>query len=357
KIKQIAHRRIYDTIGCSITFPEDPNNPINYQFDIKIKINGIDVDIAFTTKPRMSFTTIEMPQIIYVGEAEQGTQTIRDDFKGTIYEGHLITEIAAYKNVNDSPIDEQTTKEELKYTVDIAAAMVGVSLSPQFVYQMILEEVNYWTTDNKRKWETSPLQVTAIDRIEYEPNDLLKKLKQTLPIQFHSNYAKTHAAKWLIRAWSEKDPIMQFLALFIPIEIILKGEKPDINVEEQEAHKKTLGRIKELISRQKDPDLTQCFKKLLQEQKAPPLILRFQARAKRVNPTNWKTDVDAFTAFNKIRNNLIHQGDPAIAVTTRVTPEQVISLMDIANHYVSNELFELPTDTRKPLVSVGNFPA
>ena len=53
----------------------------------------------------------------------------------------------------------------------------------------------------------------------------------------------------------------------------------------------------------------------------------------------WEQDVTAFRKFNRIRNSLMHQGEPGVQLVVSVSDEEVRQLEDLTERYVSYKLF------------------
>ena len=72
---------------------------------------------------------------------------------------------------------------------------------------------------------------------------------------------------------------------------------------------------------------------------SPPLAERFANWAAKAALPGWKNDVAAFRRFYKMRNSLVHQGQAGVEFRVTVEPEDVRTLEDIAERYVSLALF------------------
>jgi hypothetical protein len=145
------------------------------------------------------------------------------------------------------------------------------------------------------------------------------------------------ALSWLIRAWAEQEPISKFLALFIPLEMVLQGYGGG---DQPETERRT-ELIRQLIATHggdSGEELLRYFEHLLKLQK-PGLPARFRQMAQQVAMPGWERDADAFTRFNQLRNALLHRGDPGIRLVVSVSEEEVRQLQDIVERYVSQCLF------------------
>ncbi len=54
----------------------------------------------------------------------------------------------------------------------------------------------------------------------------------------------------------------------------------------------------------------------------------------------WENDIQAFKKFNRIRNSLIHRGDPKVKIHVSVGAEETQALEDLTERYVNYYLFQ-----------------
>lgn len=106
------------------------------------------------------------------------------------------------------------------------------------------------------------------------------------------------AFEWLLRAWTVRDSIERFMALFIPLEIMLNNSNIGFKPSNKEL-------IDELGKSVQDSKLLKEVKDRIQYWR-PPLAIRFEFLAEKYALDGWKQDVKAFRKFNKMRNDLFH---------------------------------------------------
>ena len=140
---------------------------------------------------------------------------------------------------------------------------------------------------------------------------------------------------WLVRAWRERDPVFQFLSLFIPLEVCLTGFKPDAE----------LGTCISLIRSRMEglnPDdeaRLNTFLARVSSNLRPSITGRFETMAASAKLPGWESDIKAFKRFNRIRNELIHQGKKAVKLHITVDDNTKFALKDLVERYVSKCLF------------------
>jgi hypothetical protein len=147
--------------------------------------------------------------------------------------------------------------------------------------------------------------------------------------------------RWMLRAWVERDIISKFTALFIPLEIILSGYGKENEYDKEKLKK--YEQIRELISGKPESEaLLKLFNSLVQSQQ-PSLVSRFEGLANEAKLAGFESHVIAFKRFNKIRNKLLHQGDPNVKLEVPINDEsleqETQQLEDLVERYVSWTLF------------------
>jgi len=141
----------------------------------------------------------------------------------------------------------------------------------------------------------------------------------------------TPAFSWLVRAWNERDNVLKFVSLFIPLEIATAGIKGAPRVPEH-----VLKELRRIVDENSvgDETLLAHLNSLIGNQANLSLIDRFEILAKKVQPNCWEDDVAAFKKFNKMRNNLVHRGDKTTSQLVTVGKEQVIDLQILVEKYL-----------------------
>ncbi len=177
--------------------------------------------------------------------------------------------------------------------------------------------------------------------------------------------------------WGEQDDINRFIALFLPLELLLAGQSPtdpDVSNTSDVTSRQLRGILKQLIHKhggQNSSALRDYLANL--EPKRPALLARFTAYAQKVGLPTWESDVAKFNRFNRMRNDLFHgRGLSAfdhetfeptteapllgkLNVETAKLQQALRSLTDLTERYVSQAVFGdtniyLSRDRRKGLV-------
>jgi hypothetical protein len=145
---------------------------------------------------------------------------------------------------------------------------------------------------------------------------------------------------WLMRAWNEKELVYKFLALFIPLEMVLNN----VSLKSLPEIRQQTRAIRSLINRhggESKGQLLAFFNDMAQGLR-PPLSARFEVLAQAARMPGWQLDIEAFKRFNSMRNALVHRGDRHIKLAiTSDSPDEndVQTLEDLAERYVSYALF------------------
>jgi hypothetical protein len=143
---------------------------------------------------------------------------------------------------------------------------------------------------------------------------------------------------WLIRAWAERDIIAKFNALFIPLEMILDGVSGALSAD-LSSH---IQALQDFIQAQGGEETERLHKSLIEvvSKIRPSLIDRFNTFAEQSKMPGWETDIQAFKMFNRIRNGLLHRGDPNVRIHVTVGEEETLALEDLTERYVNYYLFQ-----------------
>ena len=95
--------------------------------------------------------------------------------------------------------------------------------------------------------------------------------------------------------------------------------------------------IRQLIvnSEKEDQKRLLMFIDQLEKSQQPSLVTRFEVLARVAKLSGYEADIIAFKKFNRIRNFLLHRGDPSIKLTVSVGEEETQQLEDLVERYVS----------------------
>ena len=237
-------------------------------------------------------------------------------------------------------------EEPLKETIDLIAGVVGLRFHKRLVLELINENPLVLLLDSNDDFVLN----LAGDFLTVVPGEVWLKqeglvgLGSLLPIVGAAKpEAREHGAtvfKWLLRAWSQQDMVSTFVALFVPLEIILQG----YGGEGQETYKEHADAVKNLIRRyggdEKDT-LLEYFNRL-KGSWGPSLQSRFESIAREAEEAgfpNREADVEAFKKFNRIRNALLHRGEGNVELQVTVGQDQTQQLEDLVERYIHFALF------------------
>jgi hypothetical protein len=103
--------------------------------------------------------------------------------------------------------------------------------------------------------------------------------------------------------------------------------------------------MREIISKHAESDsetLLKLFDNLIQSQR-PSLVSRFEELANEAKLANSEKHIEAFKHFNRIRNKLLHRGDPNVKLEVLIGSDdlekETQQLEDLVERYVSWTLF------------------
>lgn len=325
-------------------------------------LGKLEVEVYLGSQPRLGIIYMtEQGKYIAPGEVSSMVKVeIHKDPSDSRYPHSFFTEILCRKPIevgerlskafHAGDIDAQNeilnlaarNIEEFRAAADLIAGVIGLRFHRQFVIERISEHI--FLKKDERDWSpqiTGPwMEILEDVSLKAVGADLLSRhllAVSKAPPEAQASAASTF--RWLLSAWSETNPISKFLALFIPIEIVLEGYGED--PEEERTREIAYQRIQELISSQAGPDaqqLLEFFENIMRNYR-PSLNSRFEQLARQAKIDGWETDVKAFRRFNAMRNGLLHRGEDNIRLVTTVHPEEVKKenrhLEDIAERYVS----------------------
>lgn len=357
-IERIGYRRLYDSMGCSLSNQEELN------FDTKI--GDIDVVVYMGSKPKRGIVVYSnVGKYIVPGEySPMGDMEYQKDATLSSYPRKFFTEIQCIKQIDvpqelsndfhagESGADDKMLKlgekeiEGFKETADLVAGTIGLRFHRQFVLEAINE--NIFAIKNDDNWAVS-INGPAVEILE-EPKLNAIGIKALPGILSELDKAPIKAREfgmsifgWLLRAWVERDIISKFTALFIPLEIILTGYGKGNEVDKERAKK--YEQIRKLISEHSGDEseaLLKLFDSLVQSQR-PSLVSRFEELANLAKLEGFENHIVAFKRFNRIRNKLLHQGDPNVKLEVPISDEgleqETQQLEDLVERYVSWTLF------------------
>jgi hypothetical protein len=97
------------------------------------------------------------------------------------------------------------------------------------VHKVICEGFIIDNGDGSLQYEV-PSHFRVFERVQVELQRLLESRKGRY---IQDRIVNTPALGWLLRAWAEPDLVMQFVAFFIPLEIVLQGYAGETNAQKK----------------------------------------------------------------------------------------------------------------------------
>src|SRR3989338_3637795 len=352
--ERIGYRRLYDSIGCSLLDQEE--------LYVVVPMGDINVEVYLGSKPKFGIAVSHSDKYVVPGaKALLMTTEFKKDATESSHPRNFFTEIICTKLVdvpqelsdafhaNDqnahktllSIADQNATL--LKASTDLIAGTIGLRFHRQFVLEVLNENIIVMRDKDDYVINFTGSRLEVLENVALNLNGIknlgqfLQTIGQATP-KAHEFVASTLV--WLLHAWAERDSIFKFMALFIPIEIVLAGYGGNQEQEKEKIERAT--QIRNLLDKHGGADsnhLLSFFNQLFGQQR-PSLASRFNEMAKESQIEGWEADVEAFKRFNSIRNNLLHRGKRKIELAISVGKEVTSQLEDIAERYVSRILFK-----------------
>jgi hypothetical protein len=350
-IIKVGYRRLYDSLGCSIT----DNRTVDIAFPLGEHYHGW---VYMGPKPKFGINVVTgEEEYLIPGVPVQMHGEYQADATQSSYPRSFFTEVTCIREV-DVSVDlaaafqrnEQQASNELlqlvadnekefRTLVDFLSGIIGLRYHPQFIIELINEnfvafsEANRAVTSFSRPFrQLESIQITDVG---------IDQMSQFFPAI--STVADKQAQScgrilgWLMCAWFEKDIVAKFNAMFIPLEMILEGVRGELSQDRRQQVEK----IHELINTfggEHKEELQTFLNQLIGNQR-PSLIDRFSLFAEQARMPGWEHDIQAFRHFNKIRNGLIHRGDPNVRIYVTIGANEVYALEDLTERYVNYALF------------------
>lgn len=351
--ERIGYRRLYDSIGCSLADRQD--------FEVEFTA-GSDLGVRIYLGPRPKFGITVRHSDKYVVPGEQSLMLQAEYKKNATessYPRRFFLEIFCWKDIDVSEeiskafrASEKNSHNELlklaeqeaevfRATTDLIAGTIGLRFHRQFVIELINE--NFITRRSDEDWpfqETGP-SLEMLEQPSLNPTGCTVLENLLTAVGGANEEARQLGAlvmSWLIRAWTERDTVSKFVALFIPLEIVLEGYGSG----SQQELKKLAKALRSLIQNydgERKGELLEFVNHLMERQR-PTLQTRFEELAAKAQLDGWKGDIEAFKQFNKIRNALLHRGVRGIRMLVSVSDTEVRQLEDIVERYVCYSFFK-----------------
>lgn len=228
--------------------------------------------------------------------------------------------------------------------LNYAAGMVGLRLHHLLVSIPILEQCYAYREKGAPYAFSLAVEYNVTDSFDWDLSaDGIAEIGKRLP-QLQPGWTWEKAAEvlaWLLRAWAAKDAVMKFVSLFIPLECVIPGlPKEELRKSEKKEWEKNRQALLGLVNEHGKGETRKHLNRFVTDlQRPPPLSERFSCWAAKAALPGWKHDVTAFLRFYKMRNALVHRGQPDVEFRVTVETDDIRTLEDIAERYVSLALF------------------
>ena len=232
----------------------------------------------------------------------------------------------------------ETHADDFDMVMDCLCGVLGLRFHPQFIQELLNENfvafhdekrTHNYATSAVQKLDSIILNQPGIDTITRMFPDLGK-------VEAKVTQKSSRILGWLIRAWAERDIIAKFNALFIPLEMILNDVSGALS-EDLSSHIQALQDFIQAQGGEETERLSKSLKEVVSKIR-PSLIDRFNTFADQAKMPGYENDKVAFKMFNRIRNGLLHRGDPNVKIHVPVG-EEVQALEDLTERYVNYYLF------------------
>ena len=356
-IERVGYRRLYDAIDCSISELDE----IRVAFPFEDRFH---IEIYIGPTPRFGICT-EKNDDYY---AHPGTETNKNisyhfDVTQSSHPRRFFTEISCFRDIEVSPALSQAFHhqdqkardevlslaekdgEEYRRIADLISGTIGLKVHRQFVMELLNENF-VALRDAGFAMFVIGTPVELLEDVQMSPRGIeqINQFASLLPHEEAGNEAAPQWSGailgWLIKAWSERDHVSKFNALFIALEMLLKGVKGELSLERQ-SHAEA---IRELIVMQGDEKQEEllAFLDTLVNNQNPSVMSRFKTLAKQANMPTQKADIEASKRFKEMRNSLIHRGKNTIQLVVshpEISDKELHAFEDIVERYVSYVLF------------------
>tara|TARA_R110001592_G_scaffold194934_1_gene442574 strand:- start:1539 stop:2642 length:1104 start_codon:yes stop_codon:yes gene_type:complete len=347
---EIGYRKLYQAGGCEIQGQD------KLCFEIPLK-NRLTARVTIGPKPRFGIWIIKSEKYFLHTTPHQQEAKFFADATDSPSPVKLFTEIAIifktdvnrkiFAGLNDTNSGASTKllnlakkrAKELERSAEYVAGLLGVRVHRQFV----LEPLNQnFVVDRK------PVPIVEgigdwteiIDPCVLNQQGIASVPKALTQMAVNSGDCfESHAdiLRWLLRAWPERNPVLRFMAFFTAIECALGG----VSAPQPKDQIENVNSLKELVKAEKPENWKQLTSYLneISSRIRPSLVQRFRVLAEKAGAPTQEHDIEAFAKFNKIRNALVHRGDDAIKLRLELDQDQVSTLEDLSERYVSYSLF------------------
>jgi hypothetical protein len=349
---KVGLRRLYRAHGCELEAENLENDfQLGESFSASIRIGprpqfglytggfssqyvapGTDkVEVTYRYEPDIEKTDLAgqtLTEIVVSREIEVEAE-LQDAFeRGESVAQHKAADLAYAETVHLVP------------ALEFVAGLIGLRIAPRFLEELKNETPVLWRSDGPRleciikgpKVLFSGMQLTS------RGGDYLRTYLGIGARHKDDNILEWgRTLGWLQKAWAEDDPVTKFLWFFIPLERILGAVQID-DIAQAQAYKS----IRRLIKEHAGDQISQLLAVFnhITERVRPSLEDRFAAFARFSQCESCKADIAAFRTFNRIRNGLLHRGEPKVKLHVEdPNTEQVSGIQDLAERYISYGIF------------------
>lgn len=327
-MRTFALRRVYGTRNCEVC---DASPDRWTGFSQPYGDLTIEAGVNLAPKPGLPLPVSGGEDLVR-GQENVRTLALHTTLEGTGVVGPVTELIVWADDVDEIDDDDRMV---FRSVLDLFAVALGASNSRQFLAFDLGEDEWHRLPDGK--WQCRVSRPASL--IEHPTPRHEDVQRQTLDWvtgrRLNQDVISGGVLPWLLRAWRERDLVARFIALFIPLEMLLKGKGGGTS-----ASKPDLAQIKRavLASGVEDAERLANLLDTLQPRR-PSLADRFAVLAQELSPGTAETDVAAFRKFNRMRNELVHQGRLSLETQVRLGEGDVVHLQDLTERYVYASLF------------------
>ncbi|WP_411725479.1 hypothetical protein [Methyloglobulus sp.] len=364
KAVRVGYSKIFNASGCSLLGRDE--------ILLRFNFSAINVEVYVGPNPRHMIASFTIGQeepkdaksIDHVSREQEYTTLSPENYPANLYTELVATQFievddalaSAFHSRNEVARDKILPKAEegessLITALDFVAGVLGLRLH-KFLVSTPITEQRYAYRDNGTSYAISAsLAFNCIATHDWDVSEGFRMPITKLQKQWTSEKAAEVLA-WLLRAWAAKDPVLEFVSLFIPLECVI----PRLAIAEKDTWNQKrsalLAIIENVEASQDSKELSKFLKELHPPQ--PSLASRFEKWATDVALPGWEQDVMAFKHFQKMRNSLVHAGNKHVKSLITVVADDVRTLENIAARYVSLALFgdanvyQIPRHTDRP---------
>ena len=227
-----------------------------------------------------------------------------------------------------------------KKALDYVAGILGLRLHYLLVSIPIIEQLYAYRKKGDPYSLVSKHKITVTDSYNLDIKEFVRTAKERLPnlVRGWKVDKASEILAWLLRAWVTEDSALKFVSLFTALECVIPSLKEENNLNKlKKNRKKILSLVKEHVNGQEQRELIKLVSGF--QISAPSLANRFEKWASIAELPGWESDILAFKRFSRMRNFLLHAGEEIFELKINITPNDVRTLEDLTERYVSLALF------------------